>query len=181
MICPQCDADIIDGSEYCSNCSADLSEEPSLKSASAEESRLLVDQLGLLNQTKPLCVREYEPMQNVIEKIAAGEVGCVLVVRDEKLIGILTDRDIVRRVDYTASDDYGRPVSDFMTSNPESLPLDASVGFAMNMMAVGGYRHVPITEGGKPIGVVTVRDLMRYMGSWYPDLLSPSQDPAVTV
>ncbi len=59
-----------------------------------------------------------------------------------------------------------------MTADPESLTGDAPIGFAVNLMAVGGYRHVPIIENDKLTGIISVRDVMSSMSKWYPDIVA---------
>jgi CBS domain-containing protein len=54
-------------------------------------------------------------------------------------------------------------VRDFMTPNPETLPPDAPVTFAINKMDVGGYRHIPVVQGERMLGVVSARDVIAYL------------------
>ena len=68
-----------------------------------------------------------------------------------------------------------RPVSGFMTAPPETLEPDAKVAFAVQRMAVGGYRHIPIVGGGGELGgIVSVRDILRYLT----DKMGEGQGPA---
>ena len=58
-----------------------------------------------------------------------------------------------------------------MTSDPETLEADVPIAFAVNKMYSGDYRHVPITRGGRVEGVISLRDVLRFLGEWYPDLI----------
>ena len=60
------------------------------------------------------------------------------------------------------------PVSAIMTANPESLSSDDSVAYAVNRMSIGGYRHIPILKDGKPTGMISIRDVMRYLSKLFP-------------
>jgi CBS domain-containing protein len=85
------------------------------------------------------------------------------VVENGRLIGVFSVRDIVARVGPDYREKLGRPVREFMTPRPETLPPDAPISFALNMMDVGGYRHVPVVQGGRLLGVVSSRDVIRYL------------------
>jgi CBS domain-containing protein len=90
--------------------------------------------------------------------MTARRVGSALVVRDDRLVGIVTERDVLHAV---GSGDVTGRVSDWMTKHPESVDSDESTQQAGVVMIHGGFRHLPVLEGGKPIGVVSIRDLMR--------------------
>lgn len=90
-------------------------------------------------------------------------VGAVLVTtRSGRLLGILTERDYLTKV--AGQPDYAsRPLSEFMTADPEVVGPNDPLAFALQRMDTGGYRHLPIVEGGKPVGVVSVRDVLRHV------------------
>ena len=104
-------------------------------------------------------------------------VGCVLVVEDGRLVGILTERDLLMRVDGPRSE---RPLRDVMTPNPETLSPDDPIVYALNKMSVGGFRHVPLVDGaGHPVGVVSVKDVVNYIVDFFPnDVLTVPPSPA---
>jgi CBS domain-containing protein len=85
-------------------------------------------------------------------------VGSALVVKDERLIGIITERDVLRAV---GSGDVSGKVGDWMTRHPETVDADESTQQAAVVMIHGGFRHLPVLDGGKPCGIVSIRDLMR--------------------
>ena len=104
-------------------------------------------------------------------------VGCVLVVEDERLVGILTERDLLMRVDGPRST---RPIRDVMTPDPETLSPDDPIVYALNKMSVGGFRHVPLVDNtGQPVGIVSVKDIIDYIVDFFPnDVLTVPPDPA---
>src|SRR3954471_3631374 len=71
--------------------------------------------------------------------------GCVLVQKDGKLVGIFTERDVLRKVIFHEGNKAWK-VEAVMTGKPETLRPDASVAWALNKMSVHGYRHIPITD-----------------------------------
>ena len=85
-------------------------------------------------------------------------VGSALVVKDERLVGIVTERDVLRAV---ASGDVNGPVADWMTRHPETVDADESTQQAAVVMIHGGFRHLPVLDEGTPCGIVSIRDLMR--------------------
>jgi len=95
-------------------------------------------------------------------------IGAVLVVRDARVVGIFTERDVLRRVAVSGIDPT-RPVKDVMTPDPEALSLDDGIAFALNRMIVGGFRNVPIVdESGAPLAVLSQREVVAYIVSLLP-------------
>ena len=97
-------------------------------------------------------------------------VGCALVVDGGALVGIFTERDVLKKVASETFDQSKAAVRDLMTPSPDTLPDDATVAFALNRMSVEGYRHIPILdEDGAPAGVVGMRDIINWMVEIYPN------------
>jgi|SRR6266446_5525317 len=88
------------------------------------------------------------------------QVGAVLVLTNERVSGILTERDVLRAV--AIGDVAGTRVAAWMTHDPESIGPEDSTSHAASVMIHGGFRHLPVVdEAGRPIGIVSIRDLMR--------------------
>lgn len=86
----------------------------------------------------------------------------------ERLIGIFTERDFVNRV-VAASADVSLPVERVMTANPGVVRASATVYAAIAMMEAGDYRHLPVLDvHGRPVGVLSVKDVMRYLVEYFP-------------
>ena len=87
-------------------------------------------------------------------------VGSTLVMEGGKLVGIFTERDIVRALsqDFDAP---GHPISHWMTKDPRTIPSDATVEEALEIMFAGGFRHLPVARGDEVLGMVSMRDLSR--------------------
>jgi CBS domain-containing protein len=101
-------------------------------------------------------------MSEAARVMSEAGVGSALVLDGDSLVGIFTERDILRVFEQMHADP-GRvaPVSNGMTRDPETIDPDASVGTAMDLMLDRGFRHLPVTEGGVLVGVVSMRDLAR--------------------
>jgi CBS domain-containing protein len=106
-----------------------------------------------------LSVEPSLPLTEVAKRMVAKDVGAVLVTVDERLVGILTERDVLRAV--ARGIDESTTVADWMTRDPETLDPDESTEHAAVLMIHGGFRHLPVTEGEDVVGMLSIRDLMR--------------------
>ena len=88
-----------------------------------------------------------------IARMHEGETDCVLVLAGERLVGIFTDRDAVVKAAGKRLDSFH--VRDFMTADPVVLRHDDPIAVAIHKMAVGGFRHIPIVEDGRPQAIRT--------------------------
>jgi len=94
-------------------------------------------------------------------KLMAGKnVGAVMVVEDDRLVGIFTERDAVVRVMARGRDAQATPLADVMTAPPLTVDPDKTFGYALLMMHENGFRHVPVIENGKPVGIVSARNAL---------------------
>jgi CBS domain-containing protein len=98
-------------------------------------------------------------LADAAKKMSGGRVGAVIVLEDGALRGILTERDVLRAVGEGRVE--GTTVSDWMTSDPETIDPTESTDMAATLMIHGGFRHLPVVEGTRVVGIVSIRDLMR--------------------
>ncbi len=92
--------------------------------------------------------------------MAKKNVGAVMVVESEHLVGIFTERDAVFRVVAQGLDAKTTQLAEVMTSAPRTVDPDKSFGYALLMMHENGFRHAPVIENGKPIGIVSSRNAL---------------------
>ncbi len=89
------------------------------------------------------------------------QLGAVMIVRDDgRLLGIFTERDAVFRVLAEGRDPKATSLAEVMTARPQTIAADKPFSHALLMMYEGGFRHVPVVELGKPIGMVSARDAL---------------------
>jgi CBS domain-containing protein len=103
------------------------------------------------------------PQTTVLEasqKMLAQKAGAVLVVEDHRLVGIFTERDAVFRVIAQGLDPGTTLLADVMTVSPRTIGPDQSFGYAMIQMHENGFRHMPVVEDGRPIGIVSARNAL---------------------
>jgi CBS domain-containing protein len=84
--------------------------------------------------------------------------GSALVMEGDRLLGIFTERDIVKALGQHF-DAAGHPVSEWMTRDPITVPPDTPVREALERMISGGFRHLPVVDEEAVVGVVSMRDL----------------------
>lgn len=89
-----------------------------------------------------------------------NQVGAVLVVEDGKLAGVFTERDALFRVIAEGRDVASTQLADVMTRNPQTVHPDKPFADALHLMYEGGFRHVPVVEDGRPIGMISARDAL---------------------
>jgi CBS domain-containing protein len=132
---------------------------------------LRVESVSRLGLSPP---RAVTPAQSVAEAVALmrrDNSGCLLVCAEDRLVGIFTERDLLRRVLAT-----GRPLStrlaDCMTPDPVVVSPSAPISTALRLMEEGGYRHLPvIDETGRPVGVLSVKRIVHYLAEHFPAIV----------
>lgn len=87
-------------------------------------------------------------------------LGTVMVVENGLLIGIFTERDVLYRIVAERRDPQTTTLSEVMTRNPQTISPGKPFGHALHMMFEGGFRHVPVVEKGKPVGMISARDAL---------------------
>jgi CBS domain-containing protein len=116
--------------------------------------RSVIEEQRLLISTADVTVREAALLMK------QRGVGALLVVDDDRLAGIFTERDALFRVIAPGLDPARTRLAEVMTRNPRVIEPDRPFGHALHLMYEGGFRHVPVVENGRPIGVVSARDAL---------------------
>ena len=161
MRCPTCGFENLLGSDICDNCGSDLAGHDTPQSATTFRGRLLGERLEQLEMAPPEIVDASVDVDDAIRRMHDKGIDCVLVVESGRLVGIFTDRDAVLKVAGTKAG--GQPISTLMTHDPVVLRHDETIAVALNKMAVGGFRHIPIVDDGRPTGVVSARDVFHHL------------------
>ena len=162
--CSYCGATNLDGSDSCEHCQEPLGGELEPGRFEGDMERcLLHDKVVLLLPRKPIIVSPALSVQQVLHRLVERSIGCVLVVEDDRLVGIFTERDAVVRIGSSIESLGDHPVGEFMTPEPETIEIDAQIAYALQRMDVGGYRHLPVTSQGRIVGVISIRDILQYL------------------
>ncbi|CAN0356563.1 unnamed protein product [Phaeothamnion confervicola] len=100
------------------------------------------------------------PVADAARLMRAHKVGAIVVVDGERLAGIFTERDALFRVVAEGRDPHTTRVADVMTANPITIGADKPFAQALELMHAGRFRHVPVVDNGRAIGIVSSRDAM---------------------
>jgi CBS domain-containing protein len=163
MRCPSCGFENLVGADICDNCGADIFGHDIPQQAPAFKGELMGAHLDRLGAPPPVTVTPDTPLDVAIARMHEAETDCVLVMTDDRLVGIFTDRDAVVKAAGKRLESFH--VRDFMTPDPVVLRHDDPIAVAIHKMAIGGFRHIPIVEDGRPTGVVTARDVFHHLAS----------------
>ena len=128
---------------------------------------LKVESVSRLHPTPPRTVQASQTVAEAVALMRQEQVGCVLVCASERVVGIFTERDLMRRVMA-----QGKPltiaVSDCMTPDPVTVHPKEPIGSALRRMEEGGYRHLPVMDDGKPVGILSVKRIVHYLVEHFP-------------
>jgi len=135
------------------------------------DNRALLKPISVLDFPRnPASVDPTAAVSTALETMAAKNLGALLVVEAGKVVGIFSERDALRKGLWSGKG-LDRPVREFMTPKPEVLTPHDPIALAMNRMGMGGYRHVPLVDNaGKPVGMLVMRDVVRYIVRFFPNV-----------
>jgi len=123
-----------------------------------------------VSRLHPGAALQLGPGQTVNEAVVLmrrQNAGCVLVCDAGRLIGIFTERDLMRRV-LAPGKPLNLPLVDCMTPSPVTVHPKDSIGCAVRRMEEGGYRHLPVVDGDKPVGLLSVQRIVHYLVEHFP-------------
>jgi CBS domain-containing protein len=100
------------------------------------------------------------PVREAARLMKRHNVGAILVVEGEMLVGVFTERDSLFRVVAEGRDAVATELGAVMTPNPRTVQAVSPFTLALQMMYEGGFRNVPVVENGRPVGLVSARDAL---------------------
>ena len=163
MRCPACDHLNPPGVDECENCRTALTSLDVPVPQGPVETTLLTDPVSILDPRPPVTVSSDATLGQAIREMIDRRVGAVLVTGSSgELVGILTERDFLTKIVGESSYE-SLPVTRYMTPSPETVAHSDLLAVALAKMDAGGYRHLPVVFQGKPVGVISVRDILRHL------------------
>ena len=129
---------------------------------------LKIESVSRLHPTPPHRLAPSQTVAEAVELLRRQEVGCVLVCEADRLVGIFTERDLMRRI-LALGKPLSLPLAECMTPGPVVALAKDSIGSAVRRMEVGGYRHLPVVdEAGRPVGILSVKRIVHYLVEHFP-------------
>ena len=114
----------------------------------------------IIGEQRPVTAGSDITVAEAAHLMKLNRIGAMLIVDDGRLAGIFTERDALFRVIAEGRDPAATRVAEVMTSNPRTIAPDRPFGHALHLMYEGEFRHVPVVENGRPLGMVSARDAL---------------------
>ncbi len=127
--------------------------------------RALHEETVMAIQSRPYaCVPIDTTVEEVLQTLVGEGIACVLIENQGKLVGLVSDRDILEKVALEYDDLKDKSVQEVMTASPVYVDESESAASALAVMAVSGYRHVPVVDGEeKIVGIVSPQRVTKFL------------------
>lgn len=165
MICPDCGHDNIEGMDRCENCMKPLRDldVPRSDATGGLVRSVMEDDLSKLLEDSALRVDSNTPVREVVRRMKEEASNCALVVDGDRLAGIFTEHDVLCKLAGGKDEALSAPISELMTHHPDVLKETDSVAAALNKMAVGRYRNVPVQREDGSYKLMSIRHVLKYI------------------
>ena len=120
-----------------------------------------VNQLLKIKGSQIFSVTPADSVLRAVELMATRHVGALLVMNQGSLLGIISERDYARKVILKKRSSHDTPVGDIMTTNPVTVTPQETVHRCMEMMTEGRFRHLPVLDSGRVVGILSIGDLVK--------------------
>lgn len=129
---------------------------------------LKIESVSRLQPTPPHWVNPRQSILEAVQLMRSHRVGCILICDEGRVVGIFTERDLLRRV-LACGGSLAEPIGSCMTPDPVVVRLKDPIGVAVHRMEEGGYRHLPVVdEAGRPLGILSVKRIVHYLVEHFP-------------
>jgi len=166
MTCPACGHENLPGADECAHCLISLHDEEAPQTAPARW-HVTVDPIASLDPStiEVQVVASGTPLADGIRRMQERNVGYLLVVDErQRLVGIITERDLVRKVAGILTDASGYTVDQFMTRQPTTLKASEPIKHALHFMALEHFLYIPLVDDeGRPEGLISFRRVARLL------------------
>ncbi len=166
MKCPSCGFENIEGEDRCAQCLHTLHHTalPKKTADTIKDAIMSAPISELITGEDLLVAATTDKIDKILRIFQTRKKNCVVVYQRKKLVGILSNRDILWKVAGKYKDLSKVTVEEVMTPNPEYVMPEHPIAFAVNKMAMGGFRHVPVlNEAGEPLSIILIKDVLAYL------------------
>ena len=129
--------------------------------------KLKIESVSRLDPSLPLLIGPDQSVAEAIELMRNKAQGCVLVCRNKTIVGIFTEKDLIRRV-LALKKPLTTPMAECMTPHPVTVHPQDPIGSAIRHMEEGGFRHLPVVVDGEPVGILSVKKIVHYLVEHFP-------------
>ena len=142
--------------------------------------------ISALMQSEIVTADPDDTVGEVARRMSYHDIGAVLVVRDDAIIGVFSERDLLKRVIASGKDPAKTRILDVATEHVISVEVDTHIRDCAALLKEKKIRHLPVTDGGKPVGIVSARDFFEHVATGlerfidqarYEDALAKGEDP----
>jgi predicted transcriptional regulator len=145
-----------------------MASQSSSVSKETAEAALTRSKIRDLRPASPMCLQTGSTLAEAIDSMRASKAGCVLVCEDGRVLGIITESDILHKV---AGEEVSldSALESYMTPGPKTAHLDDSIWDAIRSMDQGSYRHLPLVDqSGRVEGIISIQDIIEYLAAVFP-------------
>jgi CBS domain-containing protein len=128
---------------------------------------LKIESVSRLQPSAPWHVSPEQTVGEALQLMRDNSQGCVLVCRGKRLVGIFTERDLIRRV-LSQRKPLTTPLTECMTADPVTVHPKDPIGLAIRRMEEGAYRHLPVVVDDEPVGLLSVKKIVHYLVEHFP-------------
>ena len=162
MNCPGCGAEILPGDDVCGICLSPTSDIGLPSVGENPQKKVMNEKITCLSFQKPILLNPKDSIFSALEIMQKDHFGCVVLEEKKQLKGIFTERDVLQKLAGTKINLKKEILENYMTPNPEMLTPAHTLAYALNKMSIGGFRHLPVVDNQKVIGLISVRDILKY-------------------
>lgn len=132
---------------------------------------LKIDSVSRLQPSLPHQIGADQPVTAAVDMMRRERVGCLLICQAGRLVGILTERDLVRRV-FAPGLPLSTPIAECMTPDPVTVSSKEPIRAAIERMERGGYRHLPVLdEKQQLVGTLSIKRIVHYLVEHFPGIV----------
>ncbi len=163
MICPACGSVNLPGADRCEDCLLPFSKLDIPLATEGLQKRLMEDTIADLKPQPAVTVAPEASVEEAVQLLKDKSVGCVLVVEEEIVVGILSERDVLYKLGGMEGSASSVKVFEVMTPHPVTMEAEESIRFVLHQMSVEGFRHIPVVSFDHPPRIVSVRAVLNYL------------------